>query len=254
MQALEQPEQFVGVRHVKAHAVVADKPGICIGRPPHRDARLSSLGRVLQPVVDEVEHQQAQQRRIATRQRHGLDVHFRRRIGRSQRADRVLGHGGQIHLDRCDVGPHHFEQFQQVGDHHAHSARGIGDACEQLTSVGAEAIGLVSGNQRCKPIDCAQRATQIVGNRVRQCLHIVHGALQLQRSLGHPLFKRFVQQAHLFAPLAGGFHSLHKRRHVGIGAHKTTTRQGVGLDLQVTALEGTAHVAAGHAVVNGPRA
>jgi hypothetical protein len=47
---------------------------------------------------------------------------------------------------------------------------------------------------------------------------------KFQRSLRHPLFKRFVQQAHLFAALAGGFHSLHKRRHVGIGAHKTTTR------------------------------
>ena len=224
VESLEDTEEFVGIAHVKARAVVPHEIDLlsCLAGL-HSDLDLGSLALAgeLHRIPDQIDPDLPDHRLRAEGRRDGLQVELNHvpRLHCRQLLEDLPGHRFHIDPPRFDLLSSQSREGQEIVDEPSHPLRLAADHADQASSLDVELGGIVLLDDAGKTIDGPQRCPQIVRDRVGKGIEFLHRGLQLRS----PVLQAGVEFTDFLQPFEGFSHvevdSDHMRRLPSLSAN-----------------------------------
>ena len=190
MQALKRAEKLVGVGHLEARPVVADK----IGRAPvilqgaDFDAGLGRLRSELPRVSDEILEGDPQQMRVSFGKHPVPDRDFHGAAGLAllQLAHHLLRDLAEVHRPALERPARHAGELEQILDQLAHVLRRGAYPRQVALCLVRKVLGKILEQRLAEPVDRAQGCAQVVGHRIGERLELPVRRLELRGAFAHP--------------------------------------------------------------------
>ncbi len=193
MQALKRSEQLVGVRHVEPGAVVAheiDTLAISVGTAKLDFGVLPVAGelpRVAQQVLEGDLHK----RPVSTSRQAGrdLEVDFPVRPVALKLLGDLRAQLAEVQTLVLHLGAGQAGELEQIVDEATHALGAGPNAVDVVFARIVQLVAIVLEESLGEPVDPAQRRSQIVRDRVGECLELLVGCGELDRSVVHQLIE-----------------------------------------------------------------
>ena len=197
VQALKRSEKLVGIGHVEARPVVADKKGRApvILQGADFDTGLVRLCGELPRVSDQVIEGGPQQVRVALGVHPVPDRDFNRAAGLAllQLAHHLSRDLAQVHSPALERPARHAGELEQILDQLGHVLRRGAYSRQVALCIAGKVVGKIVDQRLAEPVDRAQRRAQVVGHRIGEGLELPVGRLQLRGAVAHPVLELRVE-------------------------------------------------------------
>jgi len=181
VKTLEDAEEFGGVFHVEADAVVADVEDMfggiyTLGDGADFDERMEGAGGVFDGVFDEVGPDLAEHGGVGADggQRFDFPVDgffaVEADVAHDAGDEFVVIDGGDLHLGAAHAG-----EFEEIVDETAHATSGVGDDGEVAGGLFVEGSAGVFGEEGGEAVDVAERGAEVVGDGVGEGFELLVG-------------------------------------------------------------------------------